>query len=165
MKYSSIWKTFPIFLRHFLDYPGLVLMMPPPTRVISWPVSGWCQYNGAQHDPPKYVNHHWHQGRQGPQTANQKTQSGQRSNHKPMKISVPVFLDFWTMIKIWIIFSIPCCIKLEKLIKFHAVHPQRSICLFPKTIHNSAPFNNFWLTYSIPLLQSMKWTNNLIKYF
>ena len=47
-----------------------------------------------------------------------------------------LYLDFWTMIKIWIIFSIPCCIKLEKLIKFHAVHPQRSICLFLETIQH-----------------------------
>ena len=136
------------FSQTFSHFLGLVLMMPPPTCVILWPVSVWCQYNGAQHDPPKYVNHHWHQGGQGPETANQKTLSGWWSNHKPWD-KFSAYLDFWTMIKIWIIFSIPCCIKLEKLIKFHAVHPQRSICLFPGTIQHLSSYKIVWLMFNI----------------
>ena len=125
----------------------------------------WCQYNGAQHDPPKYVNHHRLRGRQGPETANQQTQSGWWSNHKPMKSSLPLsgFLDHdqnlnnflhSLLYKIRKIDKIPCCASSK-------IHLSLSW-------NHSAPFKNFWLTYNIPLLLSMRltiWLNTFFQNF
>ena len=120
----------------------------------------WCQYNGAQHDPPKYVNHHRLRGRQGPETANQKTQSGWWSNHKPMKSSVPLsgFLDHdqnlnnflhSLLYKIRKIDKIPCCASSK-------IHLSLSW-------NHSAPFKNFWLTYNCPFTPEHE-HYNLIKH-